>query len=90
MQTIKVVNVKCGWCAKTVTNELEKNWITNIKVWFSKDDSALERSISFEWNYDLVKEKLSKLWYPEVGSEEAKSLLKKAKSFVSCAIWKMG
>lgn len=89
MKTIKVVNVKCGWCANTVTKELENIWITDIYVWFSKDDSSSDRIISFEWDFEVVKEKLANLWYPEVGSEEAKSLLKKAKSFVSCAVWKM-
>ena len=26
MKTIKVVNVKCGWCAKTIKKELEEIW----------------------------------------------------------------
>ena len=90
MNTIKVVNVKCGWCAKTVKKELEEIWIKNIEVWFTENDSSKERMISFEWDFDLVKEKLTSIWYPEIWTPEADSILKKAKSFVSCAIGKMG
>ena len=86
---IKVVNVKCDGCANKVKTELEKIWIKNIEVWFSENDSVESRNITFDWDFDLVKEKLTSLGYPEVWSEEAKSFLKKAKSFVSCAVGKM-
>ena len=86
---IKVVNVKCGGCANTVQTELEKLWVENIEVCFTENDSSENRTIKFDWDFDQVKEKLTALWYPEVGSEEAKSFLKKAKSFVSCAVGKM-
>ena len=86
---IKVVNVKCGGCANTVKTELEKLWVENIEVCFTENDSSENRTIKFDWDFDQVKEKLTKLGYPEVGSEEAKSFLKKAKSFVSCAVGKM-
>lgn len=86
---IKVVNVKCGGCAKTITSELEKLWIENIEVWFTEKDSANERMVSFEWDLESVRTRLVELGYPEVWSDEANSLLKKAKSFVSCAIWKI-
>jgi len=89
MNTIKVVNVKCGWCAKTITSELEKIWIANIEVWFWENDSNLERTIEFEGDFDIVEEKLISLGYPKVWSLQAKSMLKKAKSFVSCAVGKM-
>ncbi len=89
MNTIQVVNVKCGWCAKTVTSQLEKIWITDIEVWFTENDSAESRTITFSWDESMVKQKLADLWYPEVWSEQAKSMLKKAKSFVSCAVGKM-
>jgi len=86
---IKVVNVKCSGCAKTVTSELEKIWIKDIEVWFTEKDSVNERVIKFEWDLEKAKIRLTELWYPEVWSDEANSLLKKAKSFVSCAVWKM-
>lgn len=89
MNQIKVVNVKCLWCAKTVNKELINIWITDIEVWFWDKDNAKERLITFTWDFNKVKEKLTSLWYPEVWTKEATSLLKKAKSFVSCAIGKM-
>ncbi len=89
MNTLQVVNVKCWGCAKTVTFELEELGITNIEVWFTENDSADSRTINFEWDKNIVKQKLLDLWYPEVWSKQAKSILKKAKSFVSCAVGKM-
>jgi len=89
MKKIKVVNVKCSGCANTVKTELEKIWINNVKVFFTENDSSSWRLIEFDWDFDLVKEKLTSLWYPEFWSLEAKSLFKKANSFVSCAIGKM-
>jgi copper chaperone CopZ len=86
---IKVVNVKCNGCWKTVEKELKNIWIKNIEVCFTDNDSTKERTIKFEWDYEVVKEKLTLLGYPEVGSEEAESILKKMKSFVSCATGKM-
>jgi len=86
---IKVVNVKCRGCANTVKTELEKLWVENIEVCFTENDSSENRTIKFDWDFDQVKDKLTLLGYPEVGSEEAKSFLKKAKSFVSCAVGKM-
>ena len=89
MTEIKVVNVKCNGCANTVTKELEKIWIKNIEVWFTEGDNIESRTIKFDWDIEKVKTRLSELWYPEVGSEEANNILKKAKSFISCAVGKM-
>jgi copper chaperone CopZ len=86
---IKVVNVKCSGCWNTVINELENIWIANIEVCFTENDSVKERTIKFDWDYELVKSKLTTLGYPEVWSEEAKSILKKMKSFISCASGKI-
>ena len=89
MKKINVVNVKCSGCANTIKSELEKIGIINIEVCFTKDDNSKNRTIRFEGNLDRVKEKLTNLWYPEVGSTKSESILRKAKSFVSCAIWKI-
>ena len=43
-------------------------------------------SVSFEGDIDVARNKLSALGYPEADSKEAKSLLKKAKSYMSCAV----
>ena len=82
MQTIKVVNMKCGGCEKTVTDALEKEGLTNILV------EAHTEMISFEGDIQKAEEILNKLGYPKEGTPEAKSLLKKAKSYTSCAVGK--
>jgi copper chaperone CopZ len=86
--TLYITNIKCNWCAKTITSELEKLWISNINISFEKEDSPKKRRVSFDWDVDIVREKLSQLWYPEYGTLESKNIIKKLKSFVSCAIWK--
>jgi len=86
---IKVVNVKCNWCANTIKKELSNLWIKNIEIWFTKNDSYLSRNISFYWDDDIVRKKLTELWYPKLWTKEANSIIKKAKSFISCAIWKV-
>ena len=89
MSEIKVVNIKCSGCANTVTRELEKAWIKNIDISFWVNDSAVSRAISFEWDTEKVKKILNDLGYPEVWSKKAESFLKKGKSYLSCAIWKI-
>jgi len=82
MNTIQVVNIKCGGCAKTITSELEKFWATDISI------NIASQKVSFEGDEKLVSNKLAHLGYPKAGTPEATSLLKKAKSFVSCALGK--
>ena len=87
MTTIEILNLKCGGCANTikkgivsiegvseVTVDLEMS-----KVTVDTDDQPVILS---------VKEKLSKMGYPEIG--DANTTLHKAKSFVSCASGRMG
>lgn len=83
MNTIKIVNLKCEGCKNTIISTLEKNGILNVNVDIKKQE------VSFEGDMQIVKEQLAKIGYPEAGSPEAESLIKKAKSFVSCAMGKM-
>ena len=81
-QDIYIENLKCGGCANTITNGLTSiENVTNVSV-------DVEKSLVtfFANNDDLktVKDKLSKLGYPEVGDKN--TVLHKAKSFVSCAV----
>lgn len=88
MNTLLITNIKCSGCAKHITSELEKSWITHIHINFNENNSHFKREITFEWDIQKVKNILWTLGYPEYGSDEAKSLTKKLKSFVSCALWK--
>lgn len=79
---IYIENLKCGGCASTIIKGLNSiNGVENTEVNveksvvnFTSEDSVLEE----------VKQKLSKLGYPEVGDKN--TVVHKAKSFVSCAV----
>jgi len=86
MTTLEILNLKCGGCANTIRkgiltiegiDEVTID-IENSKVSFN----AISESITI-----LVKEKLSKMGYPEVGDDN--TIAHKAKSFVSCATGRM-
>lgn len=82
---IQIENLKCGGCAATIkkgllsinnVNEVEVNVEKSIVTITSASNVNLE-----------IREKLSKMGYPEVGDKN--TVLHKAKSFVSCAVGKM-
>ena len=79
---IQIENLKCGGCAATIKKGLLS--LENI----SEVDVDLENSIvsitSSNDNISLIKDKLSKLGYPESGDKN--TIVHKAKSFVSCAV----
>lgn len=83
MQKIQVVNIKCGGCEKTIISALEKAGMNSVQI------DIQNQTVSFEGDLEGAKMILSKLGYPEAGSEEARSILKKAKSFASCAVGRM-
>lgn len=84
-QSIKVINIKCGGCANTIKKSLEKHWVQ----WVQVDISSGTITYSEGLEKKEVSSLLSSLGYPEVGSREAESFLKKAQSYVSCAIGKI-
>jgi copper chaperone len=83
MNTIEIVNLKCGGCASSIKSSLEKAGMENISV-----DISCQK-ISFDGDINRARKILASMGYPEKGSPEAESLFKKAKSYVSCAIGKM-
>ncbi len=83
MTTLKVVNLKCGGCEKSVASALEKLGASEVSV------DAANQTVSFKGDKVKVTKKLSLMGYPEASSPQAKSLLKKAKSYTSCMIGKL-
>lgn len=83
METLHVVNIKCHGCAHKIQTALENLGMTAVTV------SPDEQTVKFEGDRQRAKAELEKLGYPEAGSEAAASLLKKARSFVSCALGRM-
>ncbi|MEX6627014.1 heavy-metal-associated domain-containing protein [Tenacibaculum salmonis] len=85
MQEISIENLKCCGCANTIINGLTNiKGVEEVKVDVEKSLVTLNTT---EAILILVKEKLAKLGYPEVGNEN--TVLHKAKSFVSCAVGKI-
>ena len=81
-QEIYIENLKCGGCANTITNGLKAiDKVSEVSVDVEK---SLVTLIANETTLVTVKEKLTKLGYPEVGDKN--TVLHKAKSFVSCAV----
>lgn len=87
MTTIQIQNLKCHGCANTITKAINKIEgiidfsidVDESKISFNSNDSELIKK---------VKSKLSNLGYPEV--DENNSTFQKAKSYVSCAIGRIG
>lgn len=82
-ENIIVENLKCGGCANSITNALQKiEGVSKIDINVAESNIQIELSDSVD--RALLTEKLAKLGYPEAGTEN--TLTQKAKSFVSCAI----
>lgn len=81
MTVIQIENLKCGGCAATIKKGLLS--IENVSEVVVDVENDTVSITSENVLIDLIKEKLSKLGYPEVGDKN--TILHKAKSFVSCA-----
>jgi len=84
--TLAIQNLKCGGCANTIITRLNNiNGIDNVVV----DNDT--NTVSFDYTDESILNKamdlLSKLGYPVEG--EQNPLIKKAKSYVSCAVGRM-
>ena len=78
---IKIENLKCGGCAATIKKGLlALHSVSEVIVDLEK---SLVSVVSADENGRMIKEKLSKLGYPETGTKN--TILHKASSFVSCA-----
>lgn len=85
-QTINVQNLKCGGCAKTITNKISTlEGVSEVVV--TPETSEVAFTATSETVVENVKASLLSLGYPAI--DEANSLVSKAKSFVSCATGKM-
>lgn len=82
---IYIENLKCGGCAATIKKGvLSIENVTDVKV--NVEDSLVTITSSTDVT-ETIKDKLSKMGYPEVGDKN--TMIHKAKSYVSCATGKM-
>ncbi len=89
-QTYEVINVKCGGCANTLKTSLEEEF-GEVEVNLEVEPRQITLDIE-ESNVPALRLKLKSLGYPM--SDEELSTIEgfstTAKSFVSCAVGKMG
>ena len=89
-QTYEVLNVKCGGCANTLKSKLA-NEFGEIEINLEVEPRQISLDID-EANIPALRENLKKLGYPM--SDEDLTTIEgfstTAKSFVSCAVGKMG
>ena len=84
-QEIFVENIKCGGCMTSIKNALEK--IKGIvKVEIDKDEEKISLT-GEQFQLSEVIDSLNSMGYPQKGEN---SVFKQAKSYVSCAIGKIG
>lgn len=80
--SIRVQNLKCGGCTKTITSKLTE--LNNIsEVYVNNETSTVSFTAKNTDDALVVKDKLKALGYPSI--EEDNTVMTKMKSFVSCA-----
>ena len=86
---IEVENIRCGGCANTITHSLQKlDGVSSVSV--DIENGRVSVTAATDGREQLVAA-LLKNGYPEKGSAEGlQAAIAKAKSFVSCAIGKLG
>ena len=83
-QEIFVENIKCGGCMTSIKQALEKiKGIAKVEIDLEKEKISLKGD---KYKLREVIDSLNKMGYPQKGDN---TLLKQAKSYVSCAIGKM-
>ena len=85
--TLEIQNLKCGGCAHTIITKLnDLDGVQNVSVDTETNTVSFENKLADE--VKTATNLLSKLEYPVIG--DANSIGKKAKSFVSCAVGRLG
>ena len=83
IHNIAVENIKCAGCVNSIKTALLKiDGVQNVNI--DKDTETV--TIDGTAEKTILVQALSKLGYPEKGNND---LMKKAKSYVSCAIGKI-
>ncbi len=83
--SIFIENLKCGGCAATIKKGmLGIDSVESVEVNVETSEVTVSHSKDV---ISLLKEKLSKLGYPETGDKN--TVVHKAKSFVSCAVGRL-
>lgn len=82
-QQFEVENIKCGGCMNSIKTALLKiEGVMAVNI--SKEIDTI--TVAGNANREVIVEKLNDLGYPEKGNN---TLIRKAKSYVNCAIGRM-
>ena len=82
-QQFEVENIKCGGCMNSIKTALLKlDGVTEVSI----DKEIDTVTVTGAMNREDVVNKLNDLGYPEKGNN---TLIRKAKSYVNCAIGRM-
>lgn len=82
-QQFEVENIKCGGCMNSIKTALLKlDGVTDVII----DKEIDTVTVTGAMNREDVVNKLNELGYPEKGNN---TLIRKAKSYVNCAIGRM-
>ncbi|MDI9258285.1 heavy-metal-associated domain-containing protein [Flavobacterium sedimenticola] len=82
-QQFEVENIKCGGCVNSITTALLKiAGVTAVEIDKDNDTVLVTGAVKRE----RITDKLNELGYPEKGGN---TLMRKAKSYVNCAIGRM-
>lgn len=84
--TIYIQNLKCGGCATTISKNISTiESVENVSINVENNSISLSHQPDF---LEKIKQTLKKIGYPEQGEDN--NIMDKAKSYVSCAVGKMG
>ena len=86
-EKIHIENLKCHGCANTIRREIGRfPEVQEVEV--SHEDSSVNVTYKGDDSFrEKIIKRLAKLGYPEQGSNSA---INKAKSYVSCAVGRIG
>lgn len=84
--TIYIQNLKCGGCATTISKNISTiESVENVSINVENNSISLSHQPDF---LEKIKQTLKKIGYPEQGEDN--NIMDKAKSYMSCAVGKMG
>lgn len=85
-EIIIIDNLKCGGCANTITKAIKKiAGVSRVDINLETSEVTIEKDETT--SRAIIIEKMTSLGYPEIGNS---NLIHKAKSYVSCAIGRVG
>lgn len=85
--SLKIQNLKCGGCVNSIHQKISAmDGVVALEIDLQQAELSME--MTDEGVLDAVKDKLKEMGYPAEGDHN--NVVSKAKSYVSCAIGRIG